>query len=117
MVRLLGFQSAAGSIQDVSQVVMSVGIIMSQGDSLPQAGDCLLEQTYFPQRGSHCVQRQRVAGALNQGLPALGDGRFCIAKAQQCSRQVVVGLGERNPQRERMPVRCKSAVVFVQIHQ
>src|SRR5271166_5294004 len=50
-------------------------------------------------------------------MPALGDGCMSIAKAQQSSRQVVMGLGERNPQGERMPVRRQSAVVFVQIHQ
>ena len=117
VVGLLGFLNAAGLIQDVAQVVMSVGISMAQGDSLPQDGYCLLEQTDFPQSGSQCVQRQHVAGALDQGLPALGDGRMRIAQAQQSSRQVVMGLGERNPQGERMPVRRQSAVVFVQIHQ
>src|ERR1700677_4829153 len=40
-----------------------------------------------------------------------------IAKAQQSSRQVVMGLGEGSPQGERMPVRRQGAVVFVQIHQ
>jgi hypothetical protein len=39
-----------------------------------------------------------------------------IAKAQQSSRQVVVGLGEWIPQGERMPVRRHTAVEFVQIH-
>ncbi len=55
VVGLLGFLDAAGLIQDVAQVVMSVGISMAQGDSLPQDGYCLLEQTDFPQSGSQCV--------------------------------------------------------------
>ena len=55
VVGLLGFLNAAGLIQDVAQVVMSVGISMAQGDSSPQDGYCLLEPTYFPQCGPQCV--------------------------------------------------------------
>ena len=40
-----------------------------------------------------------------------------IAKVQQSSGQVVMGLGERNPQGERMPVRRQGPIVFAQVHQ
>ena len=50
-------------------------------------------------------------------MPALGDGRMGITKVQQSSGQVVVGLGERNPQGERMPVRRQSPVVLAQVHE
>ena len=50
-------------------------------------------------------------------MPALGDRRMRIAKVQQSSGQVVVGLGERNPQGERMPVRRQGPIVLAHIHE
>ena len=118
VVGLLGFLDAAGLIQDVAQVVMSVGISWPQRDSLSQDGYCLLEQTDFPQSGSQCVECQHVAGALDQGLPALGDGRMRDRRgAAKLRPELLWASGKGTRTVERMPVRRQSAVVFVQIHQ